>query len=80
MMTKTQKVLILSGRNLTGTHVDFTQREEDPPHPLLTAVFIKNDDWQEMGRPETITVTIEPGDLLNPSTVAEAIFGGKKTV
>jgi hypothetical protein len=23
------------------------------------------EDWDEMGRPEEITVTIEPGDLLN---------------
>lgn len=23
------------------------------------------EDWDAMGRPETITVTIEPGDLLN---------------
>jgi len=33
----------------------------DYPHRLV----IPRDDWGDMGSPEVITVTIEPGDLLN---------------
>jgi hypothetical protein len=28
-------------------------------------VSLDHDVWEDMGKPETITVTIEPGDLLN---------------
>lgn len=28
-------------------------------------VILDRSDWEEMGRPEEITVTIEPGDKLN---------------
>lgn len=28
-------------------------------------LFIRRHDWIDMGEPETVTVTIEPGDTLN---------------
>ena len=51
---------------------DFTERfqEEytDPGHPrVLTMLF---DDWADIGSPEVITVTIEPGDLLNDDPIS----------
>ena len=30
-----------------------------------TAVDLPTADWEDLGRPDTITVTIEPGDHLN---------------
>lgn len=30
-----------------------------------TSVSITTGDWLDMGRPDTLTVTIEPGDRLN---------------
>lgn len=27
--------------------------------------FMSRFDWEEMGKPETITITVEPGDKLN---------------
>jgi hypothetical protein len=34
--------------------------EADPDFFLMDA-----DKWLDMGKPETITITVEPGDLLN---------------
>ena len=34
---------------------------EAPTH----AVYVERIVWRDMGEPDTITVTIEPGDLLN---------------
>lgn len=50
---------------LAGAHpyVFFTYRDDDDPHPR--AYQMPLDDWVEMGSPDIITITIEPGDLLN---------------
>lgn len=29
------------------------------------SLFISEDDWREMGKPEQLTVTVEPGDKLD---------------
>jgi hypothetical protein len=33
--------------------------------------WMTQDDWEDMGKPEAITVTIQPGDLLNNEPKAE---------
>lgn len=35
------------------------------PEDDRTSVEISQQDWLDLGKPESITVTIEPGDLLN---------------
>lgn len=40
------------------------ENEEDV-HPLV--LNIDEETWADFGKPETVTVTIEPGDKLNPS-------------
>jgi hypothetical protein len=38
---------------------------------LTTMLVIDADDYVELGEPDTITVTIRPGDHLNPEDVTE---------
>jgi hypothetical protein len=46
---------------LVDDKATFTDGEEESPR-----FFEMNGaDWDDMGKPETITVTVEPGDLLN---------------
>lgn len=62
LLLKHQTVLGLSTTN--GPRVRFSrEREEDGD--VNDTVYISRADWDDMGRPETITVTVEPGDLLN---------------
>jgi hypothetical protein len=39
----------------------------------LTAVELDPDVWVDMGRPGTLTVTIEPGDLLNGESIIRTL-------
>lgn len=45
--------------------VVFEAREDDLG-TIEKEVSIELSAWQDMGEPDTITVTIEPGDRLNP--------------
>lgn len=47
-----------------GAHVKLVSRDDDTGG-IHRAALMTRADWQDMGEPETITVTIEPGDLLN---------------
>jgi hypothetical protein len=50
---------------------NFDEQERNIPHTL----HMPDTDWEEMGCPETITITIEPGDKLNiEPTVAPTEF------
>lgn len=58
---------------LTKTQVVLEQVNDDPDDTTMlfcgedtpNTVIIGRDVWEDMGEPEKITVTIEPGDLLN---------------
>jgi len=43
---------------------EFFGEELDEPG-LTRQIQVSHSDWADMGSPEVITVTIEPGDLLN---------------
>lgn len=64
-LTKKQMVLnrlhVYAGSSAVFIGEDF---EEFPGLPRAQVDF-PSDDWEAMGSPETITITIEPGDLLN---------------
>lgn len=62
-LIRTQQVLNLTGS--THDRVVFT-RDADEPGDIPTRTAIALDTWADLGRPDTITVTIEPGDHLNP--------------
>ena len=66
VLTKTNAVLDRHDDASTATHVRFSYAAdlaagEAPTH----AVDVERSDWHDMGEPDVITVTIEPGDLLN---------------
>lgn len=43
----------------------FQPEDDEIGHGRMTRIEVDRDVWNDMGQPETITVTIEPGDLLN---------------
>lgn len=58
-LTRTRSILTFDGvSNIDGT-VGFRNEDRD------TTVRVSRTMFGELGRPETITLTIEPGDLLN---------------
>jgi hypothetical protein len=59
MLTKTRS--ILSRTRIVNGRVFFAQDEE----PFTALVSLSEEAWDDMGRPETITVSVEPGDHLN---------------
>jgi hypothetical protein len=40
-------------------------RLEDMSTPAVGGTFISYETWEDMGKPPTITVSVEPGDKLN---------------
>lgn len=55
----TTRVKFLMDRRHTGAlHVTFERAGEE-------CLALTRRDWEEMGRPEVITLTIEPGDQFN---------------
>jgi hypothetical protein len=44
----------------------FWADDPDIPHYENTSLYLTLREWWDMGSPRTITVTVEPGDLLNP--------------
>ena len=64
ILSKTKVVLDHDGD--TATHVRFAYDPdiaagEAPTH----TVYVERVAWRDMGEPDTITATIEPGDRLN---------------
>lgn len=49
----------------SGKRVIFTVEPEDETD-VPGIVYIRRELWEEFGQPDTITVTVEPGDNLNP--------------
>lgn len=79
MMTKTRCIMKREfSSELDGriTHT-FRMRYEDT-NVIQRTVELDAEDWEEMGRPETITVTIEPGDRLNDEFVCNIPDCGKR--
>ena len=63
ILRRTTEGLPRDGRDAT-----FAVFHEDDAgfHALNPRVSIDDEIWADMGHPDTITVTIEPGDRLNP--------------
>ena len=64
ILSKTK--VVLDRDEDTPTHARFAYDPdiaagEAPTH----TVYVERSAWRDMGEPDTITVTIEPGDLLN---------------
>lgn len=65
VLTKTEFVLGRVGEDIDEMGVPFAQDPEPGEMWNSSTVFMWPDKWEDMGRPTTITVTIEPGDRLN---------------
>ena len=61
-LTKARSVLDFSRGGTT--HVTFASKDEDTGE-VQRSVIIRLQDYEDMGRPEQVTITIEPGDRLN---------------
>lgn len=64
-LTKTRSILTLSA--VARHYVQFAQWDEEVGG-LEKFVQFDFEHWNDMGCPHQITVTIEPGDLLNEET------------
>lgn len=40
-------------------------RDIDEPGDIPDSLVIDRDTWDEMGSPDSVTITVEPGDQLN---------------
>ena len=64
VLSKTEVVLDRDGD--TPTHARFAYDPDIASGEAHThAVDVERSAWRDMGEPDTITVTIEPGDRLN---------------
>lgn len=63
-LIKTRVVLPLAS-DLNADSDPWFQPTPDDQDARLTGVRLDGDVWRDMGQPTQITVTIEPGDLLN---------------
>lgn len=64
MLTKHRTILHYWTTSMGLT--SFLTRDEDTGS-VVEAHELPEDVWVDMGSPDTITVTVEPGDLLNES-------------
>jgi hypothetical protein len=62
MLTQTRK--ILSKMYHSEGLVVFAQFDDDTSEIRCSTTLVEQ-DWEDMGRPEQITIAVEPGDKLN---------------
>lgn len=58
VMTRHQTILLMKGAN---QHQAVFSREPDEPGDIPDFIRISKQDWNDMGRPRTITVEVRPG-------------------
>lgn len=63
VLTKSQTVLELQLGGILG--LVFSAPEVEGEEHRYNAMQVDKRVWEDMGKPEVITVTIEPGDKLN---------------
>jgi len=66
MLTKQQVILHREISNVTDWEA-FIEPMDEPSE--FRTFMVKSRDWADMGSPDRVTVTIEPGDLLNGASV-----------
>lgn len=59
-------VLYLQEQDTEGASLTFSQLiEDDEDTSSIRLLALSKDAWEDMGKPNELTVTIVPGDLLN---------------
>jgi hypothetical protein len=64
MLSKSRSILKLEKNGVSANSADFCNRDDDTQQ-IYYEVILPRSQWDEMGEPDTITITIEPGDKLN---------------
>lgn len=64
-LSQTRTVIPLASDIGSLYHPFFQRPPDDSSDTQCPRVTLDRDAWEEMGKPEKITVTIQPGDLLN---------------
>ena len=65
-LLKTRRLYNLVKHDPEADQVHFVHREEDnEPYVTESRITLNNSDWDAMGAPTELTLTIEPGDQLN---------------
>jgi len=62
MLTKTTRIMELTGAG--NSRITFSQYDEETGF-MLSRTQMKRELWEDLGKPEVVTMTIEPGDKLN---------------
>jgi len=64
-MTMVKSQTVLEKKKVGSVRVVFEQTTEAREEMRLHAIGVDRAVWDEMGEPDVITITIEPGDKLN---------------
>ena len=59
------KRVLHAQHDMSDAHQIVFQHDDDTGDPYCTAIDLPAAYWEDFGRPDTITITIEPGDHLN---------------
>lgn len=68
VLEKTRSVLDLADDQPFEGFATFQQPDDDADDPSVWSkqYQMPSQDWDDFGRPEVITITVKPGDTLNP--------------
>jgi uncharacterized protein YaeQ len=64
-LTQSQQVLALLFKSEVSVSFGTPQEENDADYRWGSSLHLNMEDWEDMGSPEQVTVTIVPGDTLN---------------
>lgn len=70
IMVRHVAVLHLTNQDYSLSHVRFS-RPLDDETDRADGLWLPRQTWAEMGEPETVTLIVEPGDLLNDEAEAD---------
>lgn len=62
---KIRSVLDLADEQPFDGYTAFEQEDEEGDAMWLKQYVLPTEDWESMGKPEVITITVHPGDRLN---------------
>jgi hypothetical protein len=71
VLEKMKSVLDLADEQPFEGFATFQQSDDDEEGVWTKQFQMPTADWDDMGRPEVITITVKPGDTLNPDDKPE---------
>lgn len=70
-LEKMKSVLDLAEDQPFDGYTAFEQPDEDGEAAWLKQYVIPTEDWEAMGKPDVVTITLKPGDTLTPDADAD---------